>query len=105
MRASSLALLVLLTVTPLGAQFGGSDRVWWDSGQGSLCPWEQDFDDPLRRVSVFNTKGAVRTAGHPFFEALGTNGRACITCYQPSNYKIRFAPKESQDLVSFLGVL
>ena len=85
MRAFSLVFLVFLTVTPLSAQYGGSDRIWWDAGQGSLFPWEQDFDDPLGRVSVLNTKGAVRTTGHPFFEALGTNGRACITCHQPSN--------------------
>jgi cytochrome c553 len=32
-----------------------------------------------------NRGGSVRTDGHPFFEALGTNGRACVTCHQPSN--------------------
>jgi cytochrome c peroxidase len=27
----------------------------------------------------------IRTEGHPFFDALGTNKRACVTCHQPSN--------------------
>jgi cytochrome c peroxidase len=34
---------------------------------------------------MVNRDGAVKTEGHPFFEALGENGRSCITCHQPSN--------------------
>jgi cytochrome c peroxidase len=29
--------------------------------------------------------GGPPSAGNPFFHALGTNGRACITCHQPSD--------------------
>jgi hypothetical protein len=29
--------------------------------------------------------GAFTTARHPFFTPLGENGRACVTCHQPSN--------------------
>ena len=25
------------------------------------------------------------TKGHPFFEPLGPNGRACVTCHQPAD--------------------
>ena len=32
-----------------------------------------------------NSGGAFRTEGHPFFEPLGKNGRACITCHQPAD--------------------
>jgi hypothetical protein len=34
---------------------------------------------------VLNAAGSVETKGHPFFEAIGKNGRACVTCHQPSN--------------------
>src|SRR6185369_738519 len=32
-----------------------------------------------------NRTGAIRTERHPFFESLGSNGRACVTCHQPAN--------------------
>ena len=34
---------------------------------------------------VLNTSGVLVTKGHPFFEPIGTNGRACVTCHQPSD--------------------
>ena len=36
-------------------------------------------------VGIYNAAGRVDTKGHPFFEAIGTNGRACVTCHQPSD--------------------
>src|SRR5215468_4021269 len=36
-------------------------------------------------VGILNTSGAVDTKGHPFFEPIGSNGRACVTCHQPAN--------------------
>src|SRR5262249_23278128 len=32
-----------------------------------------------------NKSGEVQTKDHPFFTPLGLNGRACITCHQPSS--------------------
>ena len=34
---------------------------------------------------MLNTAGAIDTTGHPFFTALGANGRACVTCHQPAD--------------------
>jgi hypothetical protein len=34
---------------------------------------------------VLNASGPYATKGHPFFEPIGTNGRACITCHQPAD--------------------
>lgn len=31
------------------------------------------------------SEGAVNTEGHPFFQPIGTNGRACVTCHQPAD--------------------
>jgi cytochrome c peroxidase len=58
---------------------------WVASGQS-----EEDERDPLAPfinpsgvARTFSTAGHVDT-GNPFFQSLGTNGRACVTCHQPS---------------------
>jgi hypothetical protein len=67
------------------AQYGGPVRTWWNAGTGEVFPWDEDYADPTGQTGVRNTVGAVHTEGHPFFEALGENRRACITCHQPAN--------------------
>ncbi len=42
------------------------------------------FDDPTGQVETFNTAGAI-DLDNPFFQDLGTNGRSCVTCHQPSD--------------------
>jgi hypothetical protein len=79
---------VLASVAVLSGQGGrsyGPDRVWWDAGQGGNLPWEEDYDNATGRISILNTTGLIHTRDHPFFEPLGINGRACVTCHQPSN--------------------
>lgn len=74
--------------TILAAQSPGPYGVgpaWWNAGQGDLLPWEESYENPDGQVSILNKLGAVHTAGHPFFESLGENHRACVTCHQPSN--------------------
>ena len=39
--------------------------------------------DPTGIVETFNLEAPTVTATHPFFESLGTNGRACATCHEP----------------------
>ncbi len=63
----------------------GPTHIWWDAGQGLMLPWQEEYDDIDGQVQVLNKNGAVPTKDHPFFEALGSNGRACVTCHQPSN--------------------
>lgn len=63
----------------------GPSQVWWGASQGGSLPWEESYDNPDGQVTILNRAGAVRTEHHPFFESLGANGRACVTCHQPSN--------------------
>jgi len=63
----------------------GSGPVWWNPGQGGLLPWDQAYENPDGQVGIVNRTGAVHTEDHPFFESLGTNRRACVTCHQPSS--------------------
>jgi cytochrome c peroxidase len=79
-----LCALILLAAAVQAQRYGGG-RTWWSSGQGGFLGWDETFDNPDGQVGVVNKKGAVRTDGHPFFESLGSNGRACITCHQPAN--------------------
>ena len=57
---------------------------WIEPGKGGTLPAELQFDDSLGRLGVVNASGPVNTTGHPFFEPLGVNGRACVTCHQPA---------------------
>ncbi len=56
-----------------------------DARVGELLPREATFENPSGRLTVLNADGPVATKGHPFFEPVGTNGRACVTCHQPAN--------------------
>jgi hypothetical protein len=63
----------------------GPGHVWWEAGQRDVLPWTEDYQNSSGMLRIFNKTGAVNAEGHPFFEALGKNSRACITCHQPSN--------------------
>jgi cytochrome c peroxidase len=43
------------------------------------------FPDSTGDITVVNMDGPVATRNHPFFTDIGPNGRACVTCHQPSN--------------------
>jgi hypothetical protein len=69
----------------LSAQYSSTANVtWMEPGDGRVLPEFSAFDDTQGTLGVLNATGELKTDGHPFFTALGTNGRACITCHQPS---------------------
>jgi hypothetical protein len=71
---------------PLLAAAAGSDKdQWWAPGAGHPLAAYVEYADPAGRIGMVNAGGAVTTAGHPFFEALGSNGRACVSCHQPAD--------------------
>src|SRR4051794_14802124 len=79
---------ILLFGAAVYAQSGRSysiAKVWWDAGRGLVFPRAEQYDDPTGELTVLNVDGVIHPEGHPFFEILGTNGRACITCHQPAN--------------------
>jgi hypothetical protein len=59
--------------------------LWWDAGRGIALPPSKDYDDDSGQLRLLNKSGQVETKDHPFFTALGSNGRACVTCHQPSD--------------------
>jgi len=58
---------------------------WWAPGLAAQLPASTEFDDPNGRIGLINASGPIDTRGHPFFEPIGTNGRACVSCHQPAN--------------------
>jgi|SRR5579883_110653 len=85
-RVAVAALAAAAAAAILAAQQRyGPARSWWSAGQGGILGWDESYDNIDGQAGIWNKNGAVRTDGHPFFEPLGTNGRACITCHQPAN--------------------
>jgi hypothetical protein len=68
--------------TAVAADYSSS---WWTPGSGLALSALAEFDNALGKLGLINASGALDTRGHPFFEALGRNGRACVSCHQPAN--------------------
>jgi hypothetical protein len=58
---------------------------WWSPGEGRTFPARLDYPNPDGTLRTLLVNGPLETKGHPFFEALGPNGRACVTCHQPAD--------------------
>jgi hypothetical protein len=63
----------------------GPTTTWWSPGQATPLPEYATYQNDQGELGVLNTSGSLETKGHPFFEPIGTNGRACVTCHQPSD--------------------
>ena len=70
------ALLAFALVTVLAGAGGAAGF----SGIFNLQP----FADPSGFVATYNANGIIDTSS-TFFQSLGTNGRSCATCHQPSD--------------------
>jgi cytochrome c peroxidase len=70
-RRTAIALVALLAISTSG-----------NAGQ-SFLPSMLPFANPAGFAATFSTAGKVDLTG-PFFQSLGTNGRACVSCHQPS---------------------
>lgn len=71
-------------VAGLALAEGPPDR-WWTPGEGRVFPASLDYDNPHGTSRLLLIGGPMETQGHPFFTALGSNGRACVTCHQPAD--------------------
>jgi cytochrome c peroxidase len=78
---------------------------WWNPARGATLPPSKAFGDPSGQLQLLNTSGKVETNGHSFFTPLGSNGRACVTCHQPTSamslsvdlIRLRWADTNGQD--------
>jgi hypothetical protein len=58
---------------------------WWSPGQGTPLAKLEPYADEHGILGILNAAGPIETKGHPFFEPIGTNGRACVSCHQPES--------------------
>ena len=70
--------------TGVAASYGAT-RQWLAPGSAVVLPVNSTYENDAGVLGVLNAQGPVSTAGHPFFEPLGSNGRACVTCHQPAD--------------------
>jgi len=83
-RTLPLAAAGLALVLAVGARGAAPDR-WWSPGEGRVFPATLDYDNDQGTLRTLLVGGPLKTRGHPFFEPIGTNGRACVTCHQPAD--------------------
>lgn len=89
-KVKRLASLVLAgsALVALSAAIGagyGKDQRWWAPGSGRVFPAMMEFPNGSGTLRAILTGGPMATKGHPFFSPIGPNGRACVTCHQPSD--------------------
>src|SRR5262245_60146353 len=83
-RRLVLLACMSLALATLSAQSGAS-RSWWAPGQGTPLADLTSYANERGQLGVLNALGRLDTKGHPFFEPIGSNGRACVTCHQPAD--------------------
>src|SRR6266404_5874403 len=86
MRRLILPLVFIFGIAlVLNAQYQDRFKLTWiEPGSGTVLPEFDAFDSANGTLGVLNASGTVNTEGHPFFTPLGTNGRACVNCHQPT---------------------
>lgn len=89
MRATQACLLSALAAAAIGLavaagiDYDGAD--WWQPNQHRTFAAVSSAPNPDGMLSTMSAGGSIDTRGHPFFTALGSNGRACVTCHQPAD--------------------
>ncbi len=64
---------------------GGEKDPWWNPDEGRVFPAQLDYANANGTLRLRLDNGPMETKGHPFFTAIGPNGRACVTCHQPAD--------------------
>jgi hypothetical protein len=82
--AASVFVLALFAGLAWQAWADNAPSGWWKESAGDRFPLTLLYPNAHGQTGVVSQK-AVDTKGHPFFEPMGTNGRACVTCHQPAN--------------------
>ena len=54
------------------------------AGEKSFLPSMLPFPNATGVAATYSTAGKIDLQG-PFFQSLGTNGRACVSCHQPND--------------------
>jgi hypothetical protein len=58
---------------------------WWQPNETRPFPAATAAPNAHGTLTTLSAGGSIDTRGHAFFTALGSNGRACVTCHQPAD--------------------
>jgi hypothetical protein len=78
-------ILVAAALLVLAAAQKAPPPRWWSPGEGRTFPATLDYTNEHGTQRSLLVGGPMPTKGHPFFEPIGPNGRACVTCHQPAD--------------------
>jgi hypothetical protein len=91
MRGTRPYLFLIVTLVLIGSWPWMSSttawtiNAWWTPGNGSVLRSTVPYENASGWLTILNTSGDVVTKNNAFFDAIGTNGRACVTCHQPAD--------------------
>lgn len=86
-----LGLLAAFTVVAAAAQTSHEAPAtepadaWRSPDSGRTLERQTLYPNAHGLSTTLHAKGPVDTRNHPFFTALGRNGRACVSCHQPAD--------------------
>ncbi len=83
-RITARAAVLIAAALALAGAGKQPDR-WWSPGEDRPFPAVLDYRNADGTLRTLLVGGPMATKGHPFFEPIGSNGRACITCHQPAD--------------------
>src|SRR5687767_1647341 len=81
----AITLILIGSALAMVLSAAQSTDAWWSPGEGRVLPASIAYENPYGRLSILNTAGRIETKGNAFFEPIGANGRACVTCHQPAD--------------------
>ncbi|MEN9683204.1 MAG: hypothetical protein RLZZ427_955 [Pseudomonadota bacterium] len=81
----ALPAAALASVGIAAGSHSAAPERWWSPGDGRIFPAVLDYPNEHGVVRTLLNGGPMPTKGHPFFEPIGSNGRACVTCHQPAD--------------------
>ena len=64
---------------------GATTGRWWAPNDGRTLPVLAAYPNEAGVFTTYSAQGPVDTRSHAFFTPLGPNGRACVSCHQPSD--------------------
>jgi hypothetical protein len=70
---------------PISRTSSEPTRDWWAPSDGRQLPASVNYGNRWGELGILNEGGPVATKGHAFFEPIGKNGRACVSCHQPAD--------------------
>jgi hypothetical protein len=82
--AAPLAVAAAVAVTADYSADDGGSR-WWAPGEAREFPLSLSYANAAGTVTTLNQNAPANTRQQPFFQPLGSNGRACVTCHQPAD--------------------